>query len=466
MPPETLKLPVAQGLRPESDLIYDPQYQEECQNLYLNKNGVFEAEKFTRVTYTGTDLDGISAQVFVTLSGAFVATLKTSGTDTIYSLSGAALTSEVGSLTYSNRGEIWSCADFGAYLIFANINNIVVRDVVTENFSKNNALFPLSNAICAHRGRLILIGADTATFGGGADSGMGKPVVWSRINDLTLQVTGTPDISNESGWMHLEHFGEPLRGFPLRQHIIVYGENGVSAYTLAGPLGYGMTTIHPLGIKDAGSVCVNGYADGITAHYFIDVTGDMFMVDASLKVTKIGYKEHFAADHSTYPGLIMMSYNKRRDEVLINFYGSDKTYVYSGRYGLTWINGDIEQLWEVDGTQYVHAPDAITQSNIVYQTNIFDMGCECQKYLWGFYARITAPGTISVVIDYRTTRTGSWTSTSAFTFDKARSYLNVGRLVGVEFRIKISIASYTTFQLSDIEAVFTKIGGGMFDDDE
>jgi hypothetical protein len=460
---ETLKLPVFQGLRPEFDLIYDMQYQNEAQNLYLNKNGVFEAEKFTRVTYTGTDLDGISAQVFVTLSGVFVATLKTSGTDTLYSLSGVALTSEVGSLTYSNRGEMWSCADFGAYLIFANINNIVVRDVATENFSKNNALFPLSNAICAHRGRLILIGADPTTFGGGADSGMGKPVVWSKINDLKFQVTGTPDISNQSGWMHLEHFGEPLMGFPLKQHIIIYGENGVSAYTLAGPLGYGMTTIHPLGIKDAGSVCVNGYADGITLHYFIDVTGDLFVVDASLKVTKIGYKEHFAAEHTTYPGLIMMSYNSRLDEVLINFYGSDKTYVYSGLYGLTWINGDIEQMWEVDGTRYVHSPNAITQSNIVYQTNIFDMDCECQKALWGFSARIATPEDVSVVIDYRETRTGAWTSTPAITFSKMRSYFNASRLVGIEFRIKLTVSSYTAFRLSDLEIVYNKISGGSID---
>jgi hypothetical protein len=285
-------------------------------------------------------------------------------------------------------------------------------------------------------------------------------VAWSKINELKFQETGTPDISNQSGWIMIEFPNEMLRVEPLKQHIIVYGESGVAALTLAGERGYGQTTLHHIGIKDAGSVCLNGYADGATVHYFIDYIGDLYTIDANLKVTKLGYKEHLAADHTSYPGIIMMNYNTRRDEVLINFYGSSKTYIFSPLYGLTWINDDVEALIDVNGTRYVYAPSAISQTDIEYETNTIDMGLECQKYLWGFSARITCPEAVSVVVDYRTTRTGAWTSSPTMTFDKARGYLNVGRLVGVEFKIKITVASYTTFQMSDIELRYSKISGG------
>lgn len=468
--PEILKLPIPKGLRPESDLIYDLQYLEDCQNLYLNKNGVFEAEKFTRTTFSGSDPGNVSVQVFQSANTAsvgagysyVVSLVLDPATDTVYGLGDSdTLSSLLGSIPDENRTNRWSCADFGRYAIMTNGAQTLVRNISTGAFAINNSLIPTCNAICAHRGRLILASPQGEPYTPVA--GASNMIAWSKINDLTFQEVGTPDISNLSGWMPMEYPGETLRVEPLKNHIVVYSENGISVLTLAGQRGYGMTTIHPVGIKDAGSVCLNGNADGTTLQYFIDVTGDLFMIDASLQVTKLGYKEHFAADHTSYPGLIMMSYNSRRGEVLINFYGSSKTYVYNPLYGLTWLNDDIEALWEVNGARYVYAPSAISQTDIVYQTNIIDMGCDCQKYFWGFSARITAPEIVSVVIDYRKERTGPWTSTTARPFDKTRGYFNAGRLIGVEFRIKLTVESYTAFQLSDIEVKFSKINGGALE---
>ena len=679
--PEKMKmrLPIPKGLRPEADMLYDLEYLNDCQNLYLNRNGVFEAEKFTKTAFGLAD--SVSAQVFVTTVGVYVITLQADATtDTLYEWNGTSLITKVSSIPSVYRNNLWSCADYGVYVLFTNGETTLVRDINTGTFSIDNTVISVSNWICSHRGRLILTGptmdnkgiisegliagypvtsdlirihngktgvtissfaspdddvsgitvangnlitcgydtdkifihslltgdidssfnspgalpyavafdgtnlisadatvgnqkiyihngitsgtssnfpvpyaevgvrgiydiciiggnlisCDTVTSGNAKiyihngitaeisssfevvgrlyipglttdgtniiyDAGSGeirfcdgitstvtkiisldggeataglayvKPnypvfIEWSKVNEQTFQNTTTTDISNLSGYMPMEYSEDLLRAEPLKQHIIIYGKNGVSALTLAGIRGYGMTTLHHTGIKDVGSVCLNGFADGSTAHYFIDTSGELYVIDASLTVTRIGYKEIFSAAHTANPGLIRMSYNIRRDEILINFYNSDTTYIY-GKDGLTIINGDIETLIEKSGTRYVHAYTTIAQSNVVYQTNTIDMGAECQKYLWGIAARITCPEAVSVVVDYRTTRTGSWTSSPTMTFDKARGYLNVGRLAGVEFKIKITVASYTTFQMSDIEVVYSKIDGGDLDDE-
>jgi hypothetical protein len=482
---ESLKLPIPQGFRPREELLYDLRFLEDCQNLYINENGVFEAETFTRTAF-GLN---ISAQVFVLRSGTYVLTLQSDATDDVlYSWNGSSLTALVSNIPSVTRSSLWSCADFGDYVLFTNGTTILVRDPSTGTFSIDNTTFPVSNWICAHRnGRVHLATPDTDTIDNGivtcsfstnkinihtgitnnvvtsytaagstvtdaivvngnivscdwttnkiyvynkftgelstsfdapgndindlafdgtnllsmdyilkrvyihdevsgdilsffstpADNpvamtvingnlittdsvtnriyihvnitastssdfdapeyGTGNPLApvglandgtnlisiegttndkaflhsgvtsnitsdlgaiadnpvgigyyewpqnsfakWSKISELKFQSTATTDISNLSGYMPMEYPGELLRAEPLKQHVIYYGENGVSALTLAGTT-YGMTTLHHAGVKDVGAVCLNGFADGTTAHYFIDTSGDLYIIDA------------------------------------------------------------------------------------------------------------------------------------------------------------------------------------------
>lgn len=514
MPPEKFKLPVFKGLRPRDELLYNLEYLEASENLYFNENGIFEAEKFERTEF-GLDEH---AQVFVTRVGVFVILLAVDPDDEdyLYSWSGSSLTLLLSTPgAYSNYTKLWSCADFGNYVLFSNGNSIWVRNISTGAFTEVNTTFPLSRWICAHRGRLILASPVTTTFGITVGNEPKNLVAWSTIGNLRFQinpseVTGSDsniytcikdhtsvagmggdrpvtgenfanfwallgstggtwvagtayksvDETNMAGYMPLEYSGNLLRVEPLKEHVIVYGDGGISALTLAGKAGYAMTTIHTTGIKDMGAVCVNGIQDGITAHYFIDKTGDLYIVDASLQVTKLGYKEFFNAESILDVVLTRMSYNIRRNELLISF-GYFVTYIFGSNGLSSVVEANIESLVEKEGTRYIHAPEAIAQTNTYLMTNTFDMGTACQKYLWGFSANVTCPEEVSVTIYSRKTRTGEWTTSTKKNFDKATGYFNAGRIIGVEFKIEMIVASYTTFQLNNIEIQYSKINGGM-----
>lgn len=658
---EAFKLPIMQGLKPENGMDYDLRYHDDIKNMYLTESGVFEAERFVRTAF---GINNISAQIFATKDGkVYILTLNVgANSDTLYFWNGTSLTTLVSGIPSINRTNLWSCADFGKYIIFTNGATTLVKSASTGVFTINNSVIPISNWVCAHRGRLILASPNTTTFApnliscdrttnlvyihegitntvtssfatpgtsilgltyangnlistdsitdlvyihdgitssitssfatpttstgalafdgtnlisasdvtdfiyihdgitssitssfaapssgtraivfdgtnlisashttnliyvhdgitadilssfaapgteiidlafDGAnlisyDSGTSlmyihdgitsrvslsfaapgtgqeyivvgednlfsssRSVSWSKINELTFQDISAPDMSNLAGHMSMEYPDDLLRVEPLKEHFIVYGESGISALTLAGKQGYGMTTLHHAGIKDVGSVCLNGVADGVTAHYFIDTSGELYVIDASLKVTRLGYKNEITTRHTADAGLISMSYNIRRDEVLINFYNSGNTLVY-GKYGMTTITSNIYALVEKDGTRYVHSPAAIVQNDTYFRTNIFDMGYEGQKYLRGFSANIAIPQTVNIQIKYRTTRTGACTTTSAVAFDKASGYFNAGMLQGVEFQIIMdaSNTAYTNVKIEDIIVQYSKI---------
>jgi hypothetical protein len=450
---EKLKLPALKGLRPKEEFLYESSFLSDCNNVYLSETGLFEAGKFTR-TFNINE----SAQIFKTRIGIFVATPTA-----LYSYADETL-----SLLFSvqDNGR-WSYADFGVYIALTNGKVNLVRNVKSGSFVVNNDTFPVANAICDHRGRLIILSSKSYAVETLGISGYALPGVdnnkhihnnfvgWSVINELKFQSPNDPDRTNLSGYMPMEFSGKLLRVEPLKNHFIVYGENGIAALTLAGTRGYGLTTLHQTGIKAAGAVCVNGEGDGATRHYFIDTAGDLYTLDANLSLTKLWYREFLGNEP------VRMTYNVLRSEALITF-GNDETFVF-GESGLTKVTGDIEDVAEYEGGTLVHSPSTITQDDLSVTTNIVDFGSSTQKYLHGISANITAPEDITVTIFYRSNRNAEWSSTAAKTFDKATSYVNAGRISGAEFYVHFLVEDYTAFQLSELTMKYSKISGGLED---
>jgi hypothetical protein len=447
--PEILKTSL-KGLRPKSELLYNNSFLADCDNVYLSDIGIFEAESFTRTFSLDED-----AQIFQTRIGIFVATATV-----IYEYVDSSLDTRF--IATTDNG-LWSCADFGYYLIFANGVDNVIR-TPDGSFNVDNDTIPVANWVCTHRGRLHLAASsDYASrvleIMGAQLSGLDSDKyihnnfgIWTKVGELKFQSYKDVDRTNTSGYMPMEYSGKLLRCEPLKNHVIYYGENGISALTLAGN-NYAMTTLHTTGIMDSGSVCVNGVHDGITAHYFVDADGYLYVIDATLEMTKLWYQE-FMDDTP-----VRMCYNIRRDEVLINF-DNDETFVFS-KDGLSKITGDIQDMAELDGTRLVHAPAAITQDDLTITTNIFDMGTTCQKYMWGFTANISATEDVSVVIYYRKERSDSWSSIASTTFDKAKGYHNARRLSAREFYLEFTVEDYTSFQITELMIKYSKIAEGI-----
>lgn len=265
------------GLRPKEELQYSPSFLSSCSNIYLGEGGIFEAEKFSRTFNIDED-----AQVFATYIGVYVLTQSKlySYADTLTQL-----------LTGLTTGGLWSCADFGKLVLFANGSVNLIRNVTSGAFATDpGTTFPLSKAICNHRGRLIIGGMtdypETGSFT--------NWIAWSDIGNLKFVKTTELDQirKNLSGYMPMPWNGTVLKVVPLIDKVIVYGDNGITALQLYGGSTYGQVPVHPIGILDQGAVCFNSpQAETATTHYFIDKTGWLYAMGADLKPQKLGYKE-------------------------------------------------------------------------------------------------------------------------------------------------------------------------------
>lgn len=288
--------PFANGLRPKEELGYEPQFLEDADNAYLMGNGCFNAEKFAR-TFSLNE----TAQIFATFKGIFVLT-----EDKAYSYINQQLNNLLGFYGIGNygsgaygegdatvqKGGMWTLADFGEYILFTNSEVNLIRDPETGAInSDDGTVFPISNAICSHRGRLILGGMRNYPE---ASKIYSNWVAWSDINNLSF--ISPENIrqarQNLSGYMPMPWEGLVLRVVPLDNNVIVYGDNGITAMKLEGST-YGQEPVHEVGIAGQGAIITNGRNDRSSIHYFVDKSGWLYKMDRDLQPNRLGYKEFF-----------------------------------------------------------------------------------------------------------------------------------------------------------------------------
>lgn len=159
--------------------------------------------------------------------------------------------------------------------------------------------------------------------------------------------------SLQSGFSRSKEQGDVLCVKPLRDHVIVYGENFITAYSpveIPSPT-FGRSYLKNFGI--AGRGAVGGGAD---EHLFMDVSGKLWTLNNQLQFTEVGYQEWFE-DEVQNDGSTALVINWDENEEL--YWITMETSEYSG--GRTWLL-TREGLSEI-GSQIVHSVCGVKYSS-------------------------------------------------------------------------------------------------------
>ena len=273
--------PFSKGLRPKPEFKYEPSFLSLAKNVYATESGAIESDKFTRSFALNE-----SAQIFPTSLGIFVLTSTKLYSSTV----GGALTELLTGLT---AGGLWSCGDFGKYLVFTNGAVNLVRNITTGVFATDTGtVFPLAKTLCRFRGRLALGGPINYPVTGDWSNRVAVSDIGSKkfANSTNLDVVR----QNLSANFTMSWSGQVLRVMPLgHPNIIVYGDNGISALVSVGQY-FRLTHLSDIGIKEQGAVCSNGCSNSSTAHYFVDKAGYLCIITPDLAIKRLDYREYMA----------------------------------------------------------------------------------------------------------------------------------------------------------------------------
>lgn len=252
-------------------------------------------------------------------------------------------------------------------------------------------------------------------------------IQWSQIGyaDFTI------GRDNTAGKMPMGWDGTVYDIRKLGKQVMVYGANGVSRMTPAGPA-YGMETLYTIGVKSKNAVCGDD-----NTHYFIDKIGQLWQMTGSLK--KLDYSEYLSV--LTSP---VMSWDNEKNLIYICdgtngfVYSPDSQSMGSGPESITSIRYK-------DGTSYVGAPSFIEMPYFELTTDIYDFGTRKEKTVFGMEVSTDLLGSLQATIEYR----ASYKKNLA-----ALPWQNVtpeGKLhlpcYGVEFRFKLRSLKYEYFEL-------------------
>jgi hypothetical protein len=222
----------------------------------------------------------------------------------------------------------------------------------------------------------------------------------------------------------------------LGNGVIVYGERGITRLTPSG-VQWGRTDLHKIGI-----ISKNAATGTDDVHYFVDRFGMLYR----LKPGEMPEKMDFTNLMSTLTSDTVMSYDERKKIVYItdNVLGFALTEDGLGKCPV-----NISGVGWKDGSFYVVAPAAITNSPFEITTDIIDFGVRTEKTISYIELNIDLSADIYVMIESRWNKDDSWTESDWRRVD------NYGRAsfceTGTEFRINIKLTTYEAIRLDDIQ---------------
>lgn len=202
-------------------------------------------------------------------------------------------------------GGIWQMADFGPVWMLTNGTSVVYRvpgldDGEEEgdgdgyvNGVKTN---PVYGAICAHYGSRLVYG----------NCGLGQNWVgWSTVDgqDIPYILAGTAlpaklAALNEANAAPMPWRGKVLAVVPLRDKIIVYGEDGVTALSVrGGSYSFDWLIGLPSGVGVSGRGSVAGTDEG---HVFVGTDGGLYAIGPDLSATRVNLGAVAVGDRVVY----------------------------------------------------------------------------------------------------------------------------------------------------------------------
>lgn len=342
------------------------------------------------------------------------------------------------SLVTTTEGHPWSVADFGKFALCMNGAVMVAQDVDSPYYLEayTNSSVPLGGCCCDfNRSQLIVGDLSAASWYDGADNF----VAWSKIGDVSC----VPDRSNEAGYMSMDWDGKVYAVKQLGQHVMVYGRGGVSYITptQSPAVSWGQRHFQIYGVPSHTAV-----AGDKVRHYFVDLSGDLWRIDANRQLTNLGGKE-FIGPMLTVDDIVV-TFHPKRDECYIS--NSEYHYVRTrtGWGGPNYV--------PISGAAYCRPIDSRTGGLIVvpakgatqnvmyaeFTTDVVNFGSSGQKTLqWVEVDTSTDAGTMEVAAKYRYGSNESWQQTGWYRCNKE----GVGRLsiAGTEFQILVRVYGST-----------------------
>lgn len=382
-------------------------------------------------------------------------------------------------------GDAWHFADAGQFWLLTNGHDVVWRGKEAGFFGLSDRAFGTSyvrvHSVAAHRGRLLLGGflpgytwrsllrdvrdeLAANPFGISPDEDLGENFVfWSSIGGgdalmllqprLALYGLAQDDQLNgfsrplmmeyfergDMGWMPMPWQGAVRRLLPLGRAVVVYGDDGAAALvTVSEPVAtYALVELLSRGVYAAGG--------SVAGHVVLDDSGELWFIDPSLKVTRLGYKEY--------------GVNLLDDEVLISYSPVDdgSWWLSNGVYTYVWRNGGLTQVDQIvtsaafaDGGT-VGFGDYPSSPIAVVETDTFDMGLPGIKSLQ--WIGVGMADEAEVAVSYRYSRDGSWKTTG---WKKAGPEGLVHFPVsGIEFRVHVRTQQAASFALDELYVRWT-----------
>jgi len=257
-------------------------------------------------------------------------------------------------------------------------------------------------------------------------------VAWSRIGEISC----CPRRENDMGYMKMNWDGNVWMIKKLGNHVIVYGDNGITAMMPfdKGPY-FRIKDLFPFGILSPLAVCGD-----TKTHFFLDSRGFLWRINEEHAITPLGYREFLQPMTGSYP---VLSIDDEKGEVYISTASQSYLWTASGLggphdMGVSSVAGSPSSSLGEDVLLIAHNTDAaITQHEFV--TDIIDFGYRAIKTLYWVTVGTDTDGTVEVAVDYRYNKNEAWT-TSPY---KPSSPEGVASVIfsGLEHRIRVRVSN-------------------------
>jgi hypothetical protein len=193
-------------------------------------------------------------------------------------------------------------------------------------------------------------------------AGYGTGVVPPQIYEMLAR--------NDWGFMPMPWKGlvrqiKPMEhAFNGKGALIVYGDGGVTAlvpYSDPTPT-FGMVELSSVGIANTGAVSGDN-----SHHVFVDKSGEVWSIDSSLKLTRLGYKEYFV---DVMGSDIIVSHDPHYDDFYIG--NNFVTFLLTGS-GMSEVKQRVTSIIYTQGYTCCLGQSSVEDPNLSIVTDEFDM---------------------------------------------------------------------------------------------
>ncbi len=329
-------------------------------------------------------------------------------------------------------------------------------------------------SVCFFKGQVFACGTKVT-----APASTARVVRWSEIGAFRFLGCTANSLRNEAGEYYIGESDSEmaLRVIPLDSAVICYGAFSITSFTpVSQPApAFNIRQVENIGIKNPLAVAGNA-----TSQLFVDRLGYLRMLTLTkegIQVKNLGYQDIFSAmqasmSFATGADVISVVYNQEEDEYYIS--NGTLSYMYSDgalseiETALTSVvNMGGAILSSHDASIFTAKPlSSVTTLNaspsLQFATETIDFGTSSIKTIntVEVVGAFTASALVEVMVQYRNTRSASYSST---TWKRCSPSGIVSPIVsGVDFRIWCRMSPYTDavvdslvieWQLSDKQSV-------------